>query len=286
MDLRAIQCDPAAFRDALLIDADAGPRRFGPNLDPWQRDDFAAIDSGLRRAAGQAVENPTLRAMFIRPRGHSKTSDQSVTAAWLLFASRRKLSGVAAAADKDQALLLLNAIDTLCRLNGWLGEILEVGRDRVTNRHTGSCMVVISSDAASSFGHNPDFVILDELSHWRGRELFDSLLSASAKRANCMLLAILNAGFRESWQGELVNQIRTDPAWIFTSWTARLHHGSHLTDLKSNADYCRRKFLPVCGKTSGPMVQAMLLKAATLQEPSRSPVRSRRQSVAGHTVPG
>jgi hypothetical protein len=43
-----------------------------------------------------------------------------VSAAWVLFASRRKLDGVACAADKDQAALILDAIDRLLRLNPWL----------------------------------------------------------------------------------------------------------------------------------------------------------------------
>ena len=213
--LEQLMADPAAFREALLVDADGEPKRFGPNLDDWQREDFEAIDSGLRRVVGQPVENPTLRAMFIRPRGHSKTSDQAVSASWLLFASRRKLNGIAAAADKDQAALLLNSIDSLCRLNPWLGSILEVGRDRVVNKRSGSVLTAITSDAASSFGHLIDFCVLDEITHWRGRELFDSLLSAAAKRANCLVLGIANAGFRESWSGKVVDQIRTDSAWLF-----------------------------------------------------------------------
>lgn len=213
--LSALQDHPEVFRHSLQIDADGGPTTFGSLIDVWQQQDFEAIDSGLRRVVGHKIPNPTLRAMFIRPRGHSKTSDQAVSASWLLFASRRKLNGIAAAADKDQAALLLNSIDSLCRLNRWLGQILEVGRDRVTNRRTGSVLTAITSDAASSFGHLIDFCVLDELTHWRTRDLFDSLLSAAAKRANCLVLGIANAGFRESWSGKVIDQIRTDPAWLF-----------------------------------------------------------------------
>lgn len=274
-----LMSDPAAFRERLLIDCDGQPRPLGKCLDDWQRADFEAIDSGLRRVVGQNVPNPVLRAMFIRPRGHSKTSDQAVTAAWLLFASLRKLTAVAAAADKEQAALLLNAVDTLCRLNRWLGEILEVSKDRVINRRSGSTLTVISSDAASSFGHNPDFVILDEVSHWRGRELFDSLLSAAAKRASCMVLTIMNAGFRESWQGKLVDQVRTDPAWLFreldgpkASWItpARLEEQRRLLPPKTFA----RLWLNHWSDGSGDALDGADIRAAvTLPGPCNYPER-------------
>src|SRR4051812_24739830 len=106
MNLRELQNDPAAFRAALLIDGDNGPCKLADCLDPWQRDDFQALDPTWRRVAGQDVEPRFMRAWLERGRGHSKTGDASVMATWVLFASRRKLSGVVAACDRDQAGLV------------------------------------------------------------------------------------------------------------------------------------------------------------------------------------
>ena len=45
--------DPAAFRADLIVDVDGVARRFGDVMDPWQRDDFAALDPALMRCAGR-----------------------------------------------------------------------------------------------------------------------------------------------------------------------------------------------------------------------------------------
>jgi phage terminase large subunit-like protein len=213
--LRKLQADPAEFRRVLLIDADAGPVKLGDVLDPWQQQDFLALDPAWCRVVGQDVPCRWQRAYLERPRGHAKTSDIAVSVTWTLFASRRKLSGIAAAADEDQAALIRDAVDRLLRLNPWLREVLDVQRGRILNRHTGSELRIISSDAPTSYGLTPDFVVCDELTHWRNRELWDSLLSASAKRRHCFLLIIANAGFTESWQAETQAAIRADAGWYF-----------------------------------------------------------------------
>jgi hypothetical protein len=98
-DLRSLQMHPAAFRSALLIETDGGPRVLADVLDGWQRDDFAALDGGWRRVAGLPGTAGPLRGWLERPRGHAKTADLAVMASWALFASRRPLTGIAAAAD-------------------------------------------------------------------------------------------------------------------------------------------------------------------------------------------
>lgn len=217
MDLRQLQNDASQFRRHLLIDADGGLRRLGDCLDNWQRDDFSALDHAWRCVAGQADDTAIRRAWLERPRGHSKTADIAVMATWALFASRRALKGVAAAGDRDQAALLRDAIETLRRANPWLREILDVQTSRVLNKHTGSELQILTSDAPTSYGLTPDFVVCDELTHWQKRDLWDSLLSSSAKRAACLLLVITNAGFQDSWQWETRELIRQDPAsWYFS----------------------------------------------------------------------
>jgi Phage Terminase len=213
--LRKLQASPAAFRSVLLIDSDSGPQRLSDVCDDWQAADFTALDPGWRAVVGHKVEKPTLRAWLERPRGHSKTSDQAVQIAWALFASSRKLSGVCAAADRDQARLIRNAVMKLVQLNPWLKTYVAVQDMRIVNPHTDSTCDVLASDVASSYGLLCDFIICDEVTHWADRDLWDSLLSTAAKRKNCLLLVITNAGFCDSWQWTLREAIRTDPAWYF-----------------------------------------------------------------------
>ncbi len=213
--LKRLQNDPAAFRKALRIDCDGKPKPLEKVLDPWQQTDFLALDGGWKQVAGQSGDGPT-RAWIERPRGHSKTNDLAVMVIWALFASKRTIRGYAAAADFDQSKLLRDAIDKLVRINGWLGAILKVNNFIVSNTRTGSSLEIIASDAPTSYGLTPDFVIADELCHWKKRDLWDSLLSSAAKRSNCMLVVITNAGYGESWQWETREAVRKDPAWYFS----------------------------------------------------------------------
>jgi phage terminase large subunit-like protein len=214
--LRALQASPAAFQDTLLIDSDGGAQRLSAVCDPWQKRDFESLDSGWRAVAGHKIERPALRAWLERSRGHSKTSDIAVMLAWVLFASPRRLSGVVAAADRDQARLLRDAVSKLVQLNPWLAKYVEVQEGKILNPHTGSECVVIASDVASSYGLLCDFIIADEVAHWLRRGLFDSLLSTAAKRKTCLFLCITNAGFEDSWVWVVRQAIRNDPAWYFS----------------------------------------------------------------------
>lgn len=214
--------NPEAFRASLLVDVDGTARKFGDVQDDWQLADFAALDPALRACVGRSTEDTLSRFYFERARGHSKTTDLAVTCVWALTFSIRPLRGYCFAADRDQAGLLRNAIDTIIRLNPWLGEIISIQRDRIVNiasGHPGETgeLIVSTSDVASSYGILPDIIIADELTHWLGDgSLWHSLISSAAKRTNCLLVVISNAGFVDSWQWAVRETARTDPAWYFS----------------------------------------------------------------------
>jgi phage terminase large subunit-like protein len=218
-DLFQLQADPAEFRNSLLIDTDQGPQPFGECMGDFQKEDFAALDAGwLRCVNGADVPARHSRAWLERGRGSSKTLDLAVAATWALFASRRQLSGIAAAGDQDQARLLRDAIARICWMNPWLTRILQVNNYIVRNTKTGSNLEIISSDAGTSYGLTPDFVIVDEIVHWQhanGEELWTSLLSSSAKRDTNMLVIITNAGMTDDWQWKLREKVRLSNAWFF-----------------------------------------------------------------------
>lgn len=214
--LQKLQSDPSAFRASLRIDADGIAKPLGKCLDPWQQADFAALDPAWQAVVGHSQQSAIQRAWLERPRGHSKTQDIAVSVLWALFASRRSLVGVAASGDKDQAGLLRDACDRLCRLNPWLSAVLEVQASKVANKHTGSELRILTSDAPTSYGLTPDFIVADEITHWAKRDLWNSLLSSAAKRRHCLLLVISNAGFGDSWQWETRQAVQSDRAWYFS----------------------------------------------------------------------
>ncbi|MCH8828834.1 MAG: terminase, partial [Planctomycetes bacterium] len=87
----------------------------------------------------------------------------------------------------------------------------------VVNRRTGSRLEVISSDVQSSWGALPDFVICDELCHWEKPEMWHSLLSSAAKRPDCLLVVLTNAGVGRGWQWDVREAARTSDDWYFSS---------------------------------------------------------------------
>ncbi len=227
-----LMAHPANFRRELRVDADGVTRRLDDILDPWQLADFEALDDSLIRVVkGDACDGDAcLRHWWERGRGHSKTSDIATAVSWLLLASRRPLRGIACAADEDQARLIQQAIRRLADLNPILDKLFKITATKVENVETGSTLEIITSDAPSSYGLLIDFAICDEVTHWQKRDLFDSMLSAAAKKKHCLLLAITNAGHFGTWQHELRERIRTDEAWRFSrlegpqaSWISAEH---------------------------------------------------------------
>ncbi len=190
-------------------------------LTDWQAADFSALDAGWQQLAHPAstTDEPSIirRAYLERPRGHSKTSDMALQLVYVLTAAKQALRGVAAAADREQAALIHQAMAKLIEANRGLCSTLAVTQKAITNRKTGSRLELISSDVASSWGLLPDFVICDELCHWTQPDLWYSLLSSAAKRPDCVLVVMTNAGVGQGWQWEVREAARQDPQWYFSS---------------------------------------------------------------------
>lgn len=212
---------PAKFRQFVLVETSTGPRLLEDALDDWQRADFVELDQAWMKVAAIKSGSTTKNRCYLeRPRGHSKTSDLAVMVAWALAAARKPIAGVAAAADRDQGRLLRDAVARLVRLNPWLADHLDVQAHRIVGKQTGATLEIISSDAPSSYGLTPSFVVADELTHWpenAGGALWDSLFSSSAKVSDCLLVVISNAGCDlECWQWRVREHARTDADWLFS----------------------------------------------------------------------
>jgi hypothetical protein len=175
--------------------------------DPWLREVWA-----LKDAADLQV------ALIVGQRGIAKT-----TTAAAMGLEEIALGGesdvIIAANDSDQARLALDAAQGFLRRDPALGRVLESYRDSIRNRHTGSAMKIITSDAVTSFGLGirRSLIIFDELWGLRDRDLLDSLLSALPKVAGSKLIALTNAGFVDSPAWSLLQICKEgDPA--FRHW--------------------------------------------------------------------
>ena len=223
LDAAAARWSPELFRRAVRV-RETDPRPLRALMLPWQERDFAALDEAWIEMAGLPPQfrvrpegQPVYRRAYLeRPRGHSKTFDTAIQIAWILIAARRTVRGLAAAADKDQSLLLWDSTSRLARLNPHLTRPLRFTADRIRNEQTGSRIDFITSDVASSWGHDPDFVICDELCHWQNEGIWQSLFSSAAKRPQSVLLVLSNAGRGRGWQWQVRETAREHPQWYFS----------------------------------------------------------------------
>ena len=225
LELRAAKRHPAAFRRNLRLTSDARIL-FRAIEQPWQRADFLALDPAWRtlaRVGSQGIDKslgtsaPIRRAWMERPRGHSKTSDMAMQIAWILQNATRQVAGLAAAADRDQAALIRDAVFRLASFNPDLCGELAFTKFEITNKTTGSKLTVISSDVQSSWGVLPDFIICDELCHWEKPDMWYSLLSSAAKKRDCLLAVLTNAGVGRGWHWDAREAARRSPRWHFRS---------------------------------------------------------------------
>jgi len=212
---------PDKYRKILRIDCNGESKTFDSVLDDWQRADFEAMDPGWCKLVGvEYVGNKPLlmRAYEERPRGHSKTTDEAAMVCYALATSERKIIGYAAASDKEQAGLLREQIDTLLRLNPWLGMVVECQKWDIVNKATGSKLTILASDEDSNYGQTPNFLNVDELTHWKKKGLWTAIFSSVAKVPDCLLVVIANAGKTRGlgWQWKVREQARLSPKWYFS----------------------------------------------------------------------
>ncbi len=216
--LKSRKIPPCEFRNQVLLPVEQGVSFQDERL-PWQENDLAALDKAWEELAGHRRRGKkTIRRAYVeRPRGHSKTSDMALQIAWILLASKRPVIGLAAAADRDQANFIHDSLLRLAKANPELMQALKFVQHEVRNPLSGSRLEVISSDVKSSYGALPDFVVCDELSHWEKPDMWYSLLSSAAKKPNCVLTILTNAGVGRGWQWEIREHARQDSSWYFSS---------------------------------------------------------------------
>lgn len=218
MRLREMKKTPVGYRRLIRIENDRQELEALPELlQPWQLADFTALDPAWQILAGQKSIPPFQRAWIERPRGHSKTSDMALQLGWILLFGRPHLIGFAAAADTDQAALIHEALFRLAQWNDWIFHPLEFQKDLVRNTESGSRLKIISSDVGSSYGVLPDFIICDELCHWQKPDLWYSLLSSAAKKPDCLLAVLTNAGVGRDWQWDIREMAQESDRWYFSS---------------------------------------------------------------------
>lgn len=107
-----------------------------------------------------------------------------------------------AAADRDQAKLVMSHAKRALELSPQIGEHARIYRDAIEFRKTGTVYRALSSEAFTKEGLSATLVIADELAAWPNRELFDVLSLSMGARRSPMMLAITTAGQRVDSTGQ------------------------------------------------------------------------------------
>lgn len=203
-----------AFLQHVLIDCSGDPKLFKDVAEQWQWLLISRVIPAIEAVAGvrsQDYKGPR-SFWFTLPRGHDKTSLIGRLCGWCLAFSRRPLRMVAAAADRDQASFILDFMQTEARLNTWMTDLLRFANWQVSGMQ-GSRLKVLSADDKSSYGLKEDIMVLDELTHWPKRGLWDTIISGREKRPGSVLFVITNAGLYNTWQREVYEVARKSPDW-------------------------------------------------------------------------
>ena len=204
--------DPLEFFENLVIDSsDRGLVRLGDVWDDVQVADFKAMTPLLQWYTGVLSEKPPVRQFFIqRGRGRSKTTDIAAAVLYVLFFSPKTIDGMIAAADKDQANLMILQASKVLECNPFLLQRLTLQRKRVANEKTKSQIVSHSSDVASSWGLTSDLIVCDEFSHWQTNkeDFWTSVYTTYLKRSGGLFICT-NAGWGQNFQWN-VKQLAID----------------------------------------------------------------------------
>lgn len=199
------------YLDRFTINSDP-PRPWRETIAPYQLEMVKAIAPAFEAAEGiRSSFNGKRRFWWTLPRGHDKTGFLGRLIMHALAFSRHPIRAVAAAGDKDQAKLLTESMSAEQKLNPWVP--VKVNKYDASGP-TGE-LQILSSDAPTSSGKLATFYVIDELTYWKNRALWDILMSGVGKRPNAILIVITNAGILETWQWEIREAARTDPNWNF-----------------------------------------------------------------------
>lgn len=185
-------------------------RLWGAVAADWQVDDARAI---LEPADGDPLWH-----FLTRPRGGSKSTDlAAVLIAWLVTDAAPGARGYLAAADSEQAELVVDAASGFVSRSPSLRSLVKVEASRIVSLTSGASVVAMAADGASAFGLRPHFVVADEIGQWpatrNARQMWTALLSAMGKVKGSRLVCLTSAGSPAHWSHKVIEEARKSKRW-------------------------------------------------------------------------
>src|SRR3972149_4489491 len=140
---------------------------------------------------------PTYRLLYIGlPKKFGKTALLGGEClVQLLLSPRPTEENYILSGDKFQAAYLLQKIKDFIARNPNFVDLFTIYKNEITIPSTGAMIQVMSSEASSKQGRNPDFYIFDEFWNQPNRDLFDTMFLGQAAKPYSQGIIITNAGF-------------------------------------------------------------------------------------------
>ncbi len=163
-------------------------------LEPWQTDI-------IRTLFGWKRENGTrrYRTTYIEiPRKNGKSLLAAAIGLYLLVADGTQGGKVfSAASTRDQAGIVHDMAAGMVRRNKWLSQRCNIidSKKRITHPASGSYYRAVTGEAGPMYGESPSGILFDELFVQKHRELWDSLQTGQASRAQPLTVVLTTAGY-------------------------------------------------------------------------------------------
>lgn len=145
------------------------------------------------------------------------------------------------AGDKDQARIVGNACRRMVEMDPYLSRRFKVYKNEIIDPRKDSFIRILSAEAATKDGYNPNLVIFDEVHAQPDAELWDAMALGQGARIDPLMVGITTAGKRYDRTGnptlcyrlyEYGKQIASgevvDPSFCFTWWEPENPLADHL----------------------------------------------------------
>lgn len=170
--------------------------------------DFAGQPFNLRKWQEQDIIRPLFKTgkdgrrvyrtcLLMLPRKNGKTELAAAIAVFCLLFDSKQGEIYLAAADRDQASKVFQAMVSMLRQDAELEAMVEIveSQKRIVHRASGSFCRAISAEAYSKHGFNASVVIYDELHCAPDRKLYDVLVTSQGGRVQPLMIVISTAGY-------------------------------------------------------------------------------------------
>ena len=162
-------------------------------LEPWQREKIFEPIFNTKDENGLRVYDTALIGL---PKKNGKSELAAGVASYFLFCDEPGGEIYSIAGSKDQARIIFGREKKAIQRNPLLLSAVNIYRDTIEVKSTGTIYQVLSSDAPTIHGLNPSCVVCDELWNQRDRELWDAL-THSPVRKQPLHFIVTYAGFNK-----------------------------------------------------------------------------------------